>query len=162
MWSYLQQLSALPGLTDERVNIPSHKEEHQHNEHEQPGEEEAEAGAPATTSGSEMPTEGGNVGGPPVCTYIMKKVPPQSAVQERSMGSTFGCRPRGPRTRPRRLHSTTSRTTQDTIRNTIHLGKRAHTQRVPLKLPGVPALITHITCAHANALPDVLGKIHIW
>lgn len=54
LWSYLQQLSGLPGLTDESVNIPPHKEEHQHNEHEEPGEEEAETRAPATTAGSEV------------------------------------------------------------------------------------------------------------
>lgn len=119
---YLEQLSALPGLTDQSVSVPPQQEEQQHNDHEQPGEEEAETGAPATTTGvrrSEQRVKAAVQG----CTHIMKKVPPQSAVQERSVGSEFGRRPRGPRSRPRRLHSTTKRTTQDTIRNIVHLDK---------------------------------------
>lgn len=54
-------------------------------------------------------------------THIMKKVPPQSAVQERLVGSLWALRPMGPSRRPRTLHTTTRRTRQHTIKLTLHL-----------------------------------------
>lgn len=59
-------------------------------------------------------------------THIMRKMPPQFAVQERFIGSSFGFRPRGPRTKPRTLHTTTRRTTQHRVTHTLHLKKYAH------------------------------------
>lgn len=56
----------------------------------------------------------------------MKKVPPQSAVQERFVGFSFGFRPIGPRARPRRLHTTTRRTKQHRTTHTAHLEKHIH------------------------------------
>lgn len=57
----------------------------------------------------------------------MRKVPPQSAMQERFVGSALGVRPKGPRTRPRTLHTTTRRTTQHMAMHTLHLEKYTHT-----------------------------------
>lgn len=54
-------------------------------------------------------------------THIMKKMPPQSAVQERLVGSSLACRPMGPSRRPRRLHTTTRRTRKHTVKPTLHL-----------------------------------------
>lgn len=54
-------------------------------------------------------------------THIMKKMPPQSAVQERLVGSSCVCRPIGPSRRPRKLHTTTRRTTKHTAKVTLHL-----------------------------------------
>lgn len=54
-------------------------------------------------------------------THIMRKVPPQSDVPERAEGFALGVRPRGPRTRPRKLHTTTRRTTLHTATQTPHL-----------------------------------------
>lgn len=59
---YLQQLSVLPGLADHGVNVPPQQEEHHDHDHEQPGEEEAETRTPATTTGSEIPSEGESPG----------------------------------------------------------------------------------------------------
>lgn len=51
----------------------------------------------------------------------MKKTPPQSAVQERLVGSWCARRPMGPSRRPRKLHATTRRTAQHKARLTLHL-----------------------------------------
>lgn len=59
-------------------------------------------------------------------THIIRNVPPQSAVQERFVGSVLERRPSGPKTRPRRLHSTTRRTTQQMTKHTPHLEKQRH------------------------------------
>lgn len=53
----------------------------------------------------------------------MKKMPPQSAMHERLVGSALGERPRGPTTRPRKLHTTTRRMTQQMATHTLHLRK---------------------------------------
>lgn len=60
-------------------------------------------------------------------THIMKKTPPQSAVQERLVGSTLEFRPIGPSRRPSTLHTTTRRTTQHTPKAPFHLGTHGHT-----------------------------------
>lgn len=57
-------------------------------------------------------------------TYAMRKVPPQSAVLDRSVGSSFGLSPTGPKNRPRRLHTTTRRTEQLRIIHTPHLERQ--------------------------------------
>lgn len=49
-------------------------------------------------------------------THIMKKMPPQSAVQERLVGSTLEFRPTGPSRRPSTLHTTTRRTREHTVK----------------------------------------------
>lgn len=54
-------------------------------------------------------------------THIIRKMPPQSAVQERLVGSSCVCRPMGPSRRPRELHTTTRRTTKHTAKATLHL-----------------------------------------
>lgn len=122
-------MSVVPGLTEQSVNVPAHQEQQQHNNHEQPAEEEAETCTPATTSGSEIKKRAHGVKQfekISSSTHIMRKVPPQLAVQERFVGSALDFRPGGPRTRPRRLHTTTRRTTQHTIKHTPHLEKHAH------------------------------------
>lgn len=126
---YLKQLSIVPGPTDQSVNLPAQQEQHQHDNHEQPGEDEAETCAPATTPGSEVKQRahsGKRFEDISSGTHIMRKMPPQSAVQERLVGSALDFRPIGPRSRPKRLHTTTRRTAQHRIRHTSHLETHAH------------------------------------
>lgn len=89
-------------------------------------------------------------------THIMRKMPPQSAVQERFVGSALDVRPRGPRTRPRRLHTTTRRTTAHRSTYTAHLEKHTHTMT---DLWLFLALITPMRLAHPGFLPNILSSL---
>lgn len=86
------------------------------------------------------------------CAHIMKKTPPQSAMHERLVGSTLDERPIGPRTRPRRLHRTTRRTTQQMHTHTLHLKKIQHKIKAyffppPLMFLNVLRLLPDKLCA---------------
>lgn len=59
-------------------------------------------------------------------TYAIRKVPAQLAVPDRSVGSSWGLSPTRPKNRPRRLHTTTRRTTQLRIIPTPHLERQKH------------------------------------
>lgn len=148
---YLQQLSIVPGFTAKGVKVAANQEQHHNNDHQEPGEDEAEAGAPESTvevkrwwkcNGMEWckvkwvlcicpppplphadfhPGIRVRVKEWSCSTHIMKKTPPQSAVQERLVGSSCAFRPMGPSKRPRKLHTTTRRTTKHTAKQTLHL-----------------------------------------
>lgn len=126
---YLQQLSVIPWSTNQSIHVSTQQEEQQHQYHEEPGEEETEPCAPVTTfrlrclksaSRSYMWTVWGLSLSAHI-THIMRKMPPQSEVQERLVGSTLGERPRGPIIRPRMLLATTRRTRQHRATPTLHL-----------------------------------------
>lgn len=87
--------------------------------------------------------------------HIMRKMPPQFAVEERFVGASFGFRPSGPRIKPRRLHTTTRRTTQHTATHVHHLKKRAH---VMTCIVGISATDR----AGLHSLPDILGVLELW
>lgn len=79
-------------------------------------------------------------------TYAIKKFPPQFAVPERSVGSALDFRPAGPKKRPRRLHTTTSRIRQLRTTPTIHLHIQEHRQKRKINIHKAISQGVHSGC----------------